>query len=131
VRHHDWPERLASFIETRRETPFAYGTHDCCAFAGAVAEAITGTNPAAPFPYDSQVGALRLIAEHGGLDKLLTAALGEPVPPAMAGRGDIVLADLEGGPTAGVCIGRDCAFPADVGVTFRSRAVVGMAWKVE
>lgn len=130
MRFQDWPERLASFLETRRQTPFAYGTHDCCAFAGAAAEAITGTNPAAPFPYDSEIGAQRLIVKHGGLDKLLTAALGAPVAPAMAGRGDIVLAELENGPTAGVCIGRNCAFPADVGVTFRPRSVVGMAWKV-
>lgn len=130
MRHPDWPERLASFIESRRQTPFAYGTHDCCAFAGAAAEAITGTIPAAPFPYSTELGAQRLIVEHGGLDNLLTAALGEPVHPSQAGRGDIVLADLESGPTAGLCIGRDCVFPAAVGVTFRSRAAIVMAWKV-
>lgn len=130
MRFQNWPERLAEFVESRRTAPFEHGTHDCCAFAGAAAEAITGTNPATPFPYRNELGAQRLILEHGGLDRLLTAALGEPVAPAMAGRGDIVLAELENGPTAGVCLGRECVFPSAVGIVFRPRAVIGMAWKV-
>lgn len=130
MRFPDWPERLTEFVEARRGVPFEYGSHDCCAFAAAAAESITGVNPAAPFPYRNELGAKRLILEHGGLDKLLTAALGEPCSPAMAGRGDIVLAELESGPTAGVCLGRLCVFPGTVGIEFRPRSVIGMAWKV-
>ena len=130
MRHHDWPERLADYVESRRAAPFEYGRHDCCQFAASAIEAMTGENPATYYPYRNEIGAKRIIIEHGGMDALLTAILGEPCPVAMAGRGDIVLAELENGPTAGVCLGRQCAFPADIGVTFRPREFITLAWKV-
>lgn len=130
MRLNDWPERLAEYVESRRAAPFEYGSHDCCQFAAGAVEAMTGDNPAALYPYRNELGAKRIIVEHGGLDALLTGVLGEPCHPAMAGRGDIVLAELELGPTAGVCLGRNCVFPADVGVTFRPRSVIASAWKV-
>jgi hypothetical protein len=130
VRFNDWPERLAEFIASRRQEPFAYGTHDCCQFAAAAVEAMTGENPAAAWQYSNELGAARLIIETGGIDKLVSEAMGGPVHPSQAGRGDVVLAELDRGPTIGVCLGRDCAFPADVGVTFRHRSVATQAWKV-
>jgi hypothetical protein len=61
---------------------------------------------------------------------LVTQAIGEPIHPSRAGRGDVVLAELELGPTIGVCLGRDCVFPADPGITFRPRELIALAWKV-
>lgn len=130
MRAHDWPQRLGDYIDSRRETPFAYGSHDCCQFAAGAVTEITGTNPAAAWEYDSEFGALRLITEAGGLESLVTQAMGEPVHPSRAGRGDVVLAELEYGPTIGVCLGRECAFPADTGLTFRPRNVATQAWLV-
>lgn len=132
MRHPDWPERLARFIEERRSAPFQFGSsaHDCCSFAAGAVNAITGVDPSTAWPYRNEIGARRLIIEAGGLDSLVTRALGEPVHPAQAGRGDVVLAELEEGPTVGVCLGRDCVFPADVGVTFRPRSVIALAWNV-
>jgi hypothetical protein len=129
MRLHDWPERLAEYIENRRNEPFQYGTHDCCQFAAGAVTAITGENPAIRWTYRNEVGAMRLIVSAGGLDKLVTQAMGEPVHPSRAGRGDVVLAELELGPTVGVCLGRECVFPADVGLTFRPRSVALTAWK--
>jgi anthranilate/para-aminobenzoate synthase component II len=91
---------------------------------------MTGENPAAAWQYSNELGAARLIIETGGIDKLVSEAMGGPVHPSQAGRGDVVLAELDRGPTIGVCLGRDCAFPADVGVTFRHRSVATQAWKV-
>jgi hypothetical protein len=92
---------------------------------------MTGENPAVAWPYRNEVGAMRLIHEAGGLDMLVTRAIGAPVCPAEAGRGDVVLSELDNGPTVGVCLGRDCAFPADVGITFRPREMILKAWKVD
>jgi hypothetical protein len=128
----DWPDRLAQYIASRRDTPFSYGNsgHDCCQFAAMAVEAITGTNPAANWHYSCELGAAMLIKKAGGLESLITEALGEPVHVSRAGRGDIVLAELDRGDTIGVCLGRDCVFPADVGTVMRPRASIRVAWKV-
>lgn len=131
TRVHDWPERLYEYIESRRPEPFAYGSHDCCQFAARAVESMTDTNPAKDWHYTNELGAGRLIVEAGGLDKLITQAMGEAVHPAEAGRGDVVMAELDQGPTIGICLGRDCVFAAEpVGVTFRPRAMILKAWKV-
>lgn len=130
-RRADWPQRLDAFIESRRETPFAYGSHDCCQFAAGAVDAQTGRNPASDWHYTNEIGARRLMAKWGGVAGLVTAALGDPVEPACAGRGDIVLADLDDGPTVGVCLGRLCAFPAvGQGVLMLPREVIASAWVV-
>jgi hypothetical protein len=132
VRRQDWPERLADYLHSRIATPFSYGNggHDCCQFAALAVEAMTSENPAANWHYSCELGAARLIHKAGGLETLITEAMGSPVHPSKAGRGDIVLAELEKGPTIGVCVGRDCVFPADVGLTHRERGCIQMAWKV-
>ncbi len=132
MRRRDWAERLADYIESRRETPFVYGAHDCCQFVAGAVAAITYANPAAAWSYSSEAEAEALLAAHGGVAGLVTLALGaEPVHPSQARRGDVVLAELEHGPTAGVCLGTDCAFATEVGVTFRPRALVTAAWRVD
>jgi hypothetical protein len=121
---------LSDFVASRNGEPFSYGVHDCCQFAARAVEAITGEYPAHRWQYRNEIGAYRLIHEAGGIDQLITQALGEPVHASLAGRGDVVLAELEAGLTAGVCVGRHCAFPAQVGVTFRPRSAILKAWKV-
>jgi hypothetical protein len=130
ARLHDWPQRLDEYIASRKNEPFSYATHDCCQFAAGAVEAVTGENPSIRWQYRNEVGADRLIREAGGIDGLVTQALGEPCHPSQAGRGDIVLAELEQGPTVGVCVGRECVFAAQVGLSYRPRSVILQAWKV-
>jgi hypothetical protein len=131
MRHHDWPERLAEYIESVREEPFVYGSHDCCQFAGKGVEAITGENPAAKWTYGSETGAKRFIAKAGGLDKLLIEALGDPIHVSSAGRGDVVVAELENGLTVGLCLGRVIVFAAEpLGLMFMPREAATMAWRI-
>lgn len=127
----DWPQRLDAFIESRRGTPFAYGSHDCCLFSAGAVEAITGENVAARWHYTNEIGARRLMAKWGGVDGLVTAALGDPCHPSQAGRGDIVMAELTNGETIGVCLGAVCAFAEEPqGVALRPRSLILKAWKV-
>lgn len=126
----DWPEKLAEYIESRRDEPFVWGTHDCAQFAAAAIEVMCFDNPAAPWAYASEAEAQALIVAAGSLEALVTQALGPAVHPSRAGRGDVVLATLELGDTVGVCLGNDCAFAADPGVTFRPRTVATLAWKI-
>jgi hypothetical protein len=132
MRFQDWPQRLDDYIESRTATPFTYGAHDCCKFAAGAIEAITGEDRMQDYEYESQEGAAALITSGGSLENLVTAALGQPMDsPAFAGRGDVVLAELERGPTVGVCLGLECAFAADVGLAFRLRERILRAWRVD
>lgn len=88
---HEWSKR-----------PFRYGVVDCCRFAGAVVEEVTGKNPMDSFDYDDERGAVRTIARYGGLEQAVTATLGEPVSPETAENGDVLLVESEQGPALAV-----------------------------
>jgi hypothetical protein len=126
----DWAEALDRLIDERAGKPFAWGSHDCALWAADAVLAQTGQDFGAPFrgKYRSVAGSLRALKEHGAGDLVstITAALGEPVPVAWAGRGDIVM--LDGG--AGVCIGRDALFVGDNGLEARRTLSCELAWKV-
>lgn len=128
----DWPEKLAEYIESRRAEPFVWGTggHDCVQFAAGAIEVMCFDNPASPWVYSTEGEAQALIVAAGSLENLVTQALGPAAHPSRAGRGDVVLATLELGDTVGVCLGNDCAFATDPGVTFRPRTVATVTWKV-
>jgi len=130
-RKHEWPELLAAYIASRRAAPFAWGTHDCCKFAAGAVVEITGENLMHDFHYANEIGALRLIAEAGGLEVLVTRALGAPLPSvAQARRGDVVLADLDHGPTVGVCVGAASAYAAELGLLLLPTLAARVAWRI-
>jgi hypothetical protein len=92
---------------------------------------MTGDNPMKSFDYRNRLGAERLLRSAGTLDALVNRALGEPVHPSSAGRGDVVIADLELGATVGICLGELCVFACDPGITFRPRDVARAAWRID
>ena len=133
MRRGDWPERLAAYIEEHRNTPFRWGSHDCCRFAAGAVLAMTGRDPMADFDYANEIGALRLIKKAGSLDVLLHQTLGQPLPSvAQARSGDVVITDINGGSSVGVCLGRTCAFAAEpAGLAFSPRTAARAAWRIE
>jgi hypothetical protein len=135
MRHHDWPQRLADYLMECRARPFEYGTHDCCRFAAGVVDAIADAGIVARMdaehPYADREGAYAVIGSVGGLEQLVSVYLGEPVHPSRAGRGDVVLAELDQGETIGVCLGNECVFAAEPGgLAVRPRTVARVAWRV-
>lgn len=140
MRRHDWPQRLEECVDAARWRSFEYGAFDCCLFAADCVLAMTGTDCAAPFRgYESKIAAYRLIAEHGSLQGLLTSVLGEPVQPAFARRGDVVIAEIatiEGdAESVGICLGANCvfagAYPHKQGIYFCSRDRARLAWRIQ
>lgn len=132
MRRHDWPEQLAEYLDACRDAAFVWGEHDCCRFAAKAVLAMTGRDYMFDYTYRGELGARRLIQRAGSLDVLLRRALGDPLPSvAQAGRGDVVLAELELGPTVGICVGPLCAFAREpAGVTFRSLRAAQHAWRI-
>ena len=88
----DWDERLFAVVEAHDGIAFAWGRADCCTFAAACVEAVTGTRP-----YPDEVGRYRGLA--GSRRRLRArgftsiadgvAALFPEIAPVMAGRGDL------------------------------------------
>lgn len=131
MRRPDWPQRLVEYVEAHRQTPFAWGTHDCCRFAAGAVEAMTDENPMAAFDYGNERQALRLIRDAGTLDALMYRTLGESLPSvAYAKRGDVVISDLGNGPTVGVVLGADAVYAAPVGLFFQPAQSARAAWRI-
>jgi hypothetical protein len=130
MRVEGWDAALAAFLDAWAGKPFEYGEADCARFVAEAVQAQTGADFYAPFrgQYASlaqSVKALRKIGA-GDLCKTITAALGEPVHPAFAGRGDVVMMDGN----AGICMGAVSWFVGEAGLEKRATANCQTAWKV-
>ncbi|MET3498145.1 DUF6950 family protein [Variovorax boronicumulans] len=127
----DWQLRYSEFAHARVNMPFAWGSNDCCSFAAAAVEALTGRNPMpGAAPYASEIGAAKLIARAGGLKELASQYLGEPVSPLMAGVGDVLLVVNEGREMLAVCNGVNAMAPAESGMVALCITAATAAWKI-
>lgn len=113
-------KQLTKYLESVKATPFDWFGANCCHFGAAWEGSVTGKNPmdglpATPGPRD----ALRLIASLGG--SLASAwtrqSEADPILPALAQVGDIVLVPTDGacGSAIGICAGRTAVFRGDAG----------------
>lgn len=125
----DWEERLATYLASVRETPHAYGRHDCALHGANAVLAQTGVDHGAPFRgrYKTEIGAARALRRFGaGTVEATYDAHFPSIPPALAQRGDIVLAQG----AIGVCIGGEAIFAGDTGHQRIARAEWARAWRV-
>lgn len=94
----NWDKLLANYLESHRNTPFAWGTHDCCMFAANAVLSICDIDYAADFRghYSTEIGSKRALIRYGQRDikSTLNRILGESVSPLNARRGDVCLVDL-------------------------------------
>lgn len=133
MRVQGWAEILFSGIESRRDTPFSWGSHDCCLFAADMALAITGIDYAAPVRgYTTREQAETIIALYGDMSGMVSQLLGaQPIPAASARRGDFVMARFGESDAMGVCIGARCIFAAlRAGIVEHTMTVATCAWRI-
>lgn len=129
MRYHDWPERLAQYLDDRRDTPFAWRANDCASFASGAVFAQRGEWPI-ELDYADEFGALRFARDGGGIRAIADATLGASIHPAYAQRGDIVLCVLDGRETLGVCVGHEVAGPSRDGMVTVPIETAVAAWRV-
>lgn len=111
--------------------PFAWGTADCCQFAGDVILALTGIDHRAAFPgYGSLREAVEELSKNGGIVSMVSSVMGEPKPVAFANRGDIVYVEEGIGPTIYVCLGRLSCGVGEKGLVFLPTFKALAAWSV-
>ena len=131
MRHPDWQRRFAAFGRARAAMPFAWGANDCCTFAAAAVEALTGEDPMSTIPpYDGAMEAGRMVEEGGGLKPLADSFLGASVTPSMAAVGDIVLVVNAGRQMLAVCNGTNVLAPGETGVAVLGMETAIAAWKI-
>lgn len=139
MRKQDWPMILSEQIEAYKGLPFVWGVSDCLQFAGRVAGAMLDYDPhekaeAHLYAYDSEAGAAKMIAKKfkGDMGNVFGKVFPE-IAPALAGRGDIVIVDVDGRDTCGIVdsSGRRVACKAKEGVLFAPISKITRAWRVE
>lgn len=130
----NWPEILLALVEDRRSKPFAWGENDCALFAADCVLAMTGEDFAAAFRgrYTTAAGSIKALKRFGAgsLESTATAALGEPISPKLAQRGDVVLFDAVTGPALAVCLGGNAAAAGPEGITWVPMDLWTKAWRV-
>lgn len=134
----DWEGRLGAYLRACRDMPFAYGRHDCCLFAAGAVIAMTGVDLMGEFRgrYRTARGSIRALRRHGAgtLAATMDGKL-EPIAPAFARRGDLVLANYGLGEGAlCVVVGREAAAVGaqgeHEGLVTIGRAQWRKAWRV-
>ena len=134
MRRQDWPLRLNAWLDSVRERTFAWGEFDCALGAADAVFAMTGVDYAVEFreAYFSKRNAAKLLAQRGGLEALVTHALGAPLDsPKLAQRGDVVLVDSGGeGPALAVVMGADAVAPGPHAAVWVPMARWQKAWRV-
>lgn len=125
--------RLAAHIEKAREWAFSFGEHDCCLFAADWVLTCTGQDFAAPFRgrYATRAKAIAMLGARGGLEAVVTGALGEALPtPFLAQRGDVVAVQTDEGLALGVCDGALAWFVGPHGLAAQPMEAWAKAWRV-
>lgn len=126
-----WEARLAEVVDAAIDRPFAWGTHDCCTFAAACVDAVTGSDHLDHLGYEDERTAKRVIACHGGLVEAIAARLGSPCAGwAHARRGDICLVPTEQGDGLGVCVGHRIVLPGERGLASYPLHLAQCTWRV-
>lgn len=143
VRHSTaWFNALDAFIQQRMYRPFGWGTHDCCTCAADWVSQVRGVDPMAdlqPLTYAlrtssgnrAAVLAARWLQEQGGLLRVVSQRMGDPLPGPLAQVGDVALvAHGEDRQSMGVCVGQYVAAPGDEGMQLVPLSAALACWRV-
>jgi hypothetical protein len=98
VREAGWADRLLAVVAHHRAQPFAWGQYDCATLFAEAVQAVTGCHVLAAYmPYDSERGALEMLASSGQRHMLDWCRYRFPeIPVSMARRGDLVFPEKIG-----------------------------------
>ena len=128
-------------IMEHKDTPFAWGSHDCLMMACKLIEAMTGVHPGKDFEgtYSTELGALKVAVSkgHDSIDALVEAIVKEhgfvEAPANHHHRGDLVKVTDQGGATYGIVhlSGRDAICIGESGLkTIPLAGNVQKIWRV-
>ena len=130
MRREDWIKRLWETLEAAQTRPFFYGA--CVHLAAECVDAMTDSQwvDSIRSLYADEESA-RALAADGGLERMVTERLGEPVARNLGGVGDPMLLELPTGPAIGICTGPRIACAAEKGVLYLRFERGLKAWRVD
>lgn len=129
----NWPSRFAALEESVRARPFEWGSHDCCMWAAAAVQAVTGADLAAEWrgKYSDEATAEALMRSLGGLPGIAALAGPELQASAHATTGDIgIVAWPDRTLSLGVYGGQSWLCVGDSGLVHLAREAALRAWGV-
>lgn len=134
MKKENWFELLLEYAECAAGVPFEWGSHDCCTFAAGAIEAMTGVDPMPEFRghYNDKEGAdeaLKTIGK-GSLYSTLRGKFGNAIKPAMAQRGDLMMADADGAPALLICMGERSMGPGADGLVYWPTLQCLRGWRI-
>jgi hypothetical protein len=132
MRRADWMQHFDALVQQRLLQRFAWGSNDCVAFVADVLQAMHGRDTLAEFRTQRRCArqAQAQLAAGGGLDAGLARAGLLPVPPAMAGVGDVVLLALgKRRRVLAVCNGAEALSPGRHGLAAMPMHRAVQAWR--
>jgi len=135
MRIENWTTRLDNVLADAEARHFAWGKHDCCLFADAAHEAVTGTRlvPEAIEAYTDEKSAYRYLKKRfKTIEGMAAQLLGDSCDPAFAGRGDIAMVQSGERFAVGVIdlTGENIAFVDAEGMARLPRSVGLKFWKI-
>lgn len=131
VRVDNWPGVLAARVEHWRHIPMEYGKSDCLQMCGDFVFHLTGIDYRDQFPtYTSKEAAEEILAAVGGIVALITSVMGPRKHPSKAMRGDVIVASVDEGHVAGICLGAVWVGPTSSGLAFLPMSAAIAAWSV-
>jgi len=118
-------------IDAHRDTAFDWTQANCCQFAVAVADAMTGADKTAEVAAicASEEAIEQHLEETGGLVNALARLYGKP-DNARAQRGDLVVVESPVGPVTGIWVGNVALVMTKVGVTEYPRGSIIAHWSI-
>lgn len=128
----DWQGALFQTFNDALNRPFSWDGWTCFDFAAVAYVAVTGkADPRESFPvHVTERAAYVALQRAGGPIAVLTRFLGEPIHPAMAQRGDIVLGDFGVGEQPAVCMGVKSFAPGPAGLLDVPTLSATLAWMI-
>jgi hypothetical protein len=132
VRVANWQAEFFRVLDEARDKPFDWAGWTCFDFAATVYMALTGKgDPRLAFgSFASEREAVVAMGHAGGAEAILRTVLGEPIHPATAQRGDIVLVEFGNGPQPAVCSGLLSHAPGVQGLMQIKTLSAFHAWEV-
>ena len=126
---------LDDYITLKTKTPFAWGTCDCILFVCDWCEILTGINPAegAHGKYDTELSAYKYLKKVYGNDPASHFDKHfKRVEVNYIQKGDVVLCDLNGKDTFGICGTRGLVlFKSGDGILATKLTDIKIAWRIE
>lgn len=123
--------RMNRLINKLADEPFKYGKNDCFTFTNALVKEWHGKDFRQLHPYRSKNQAITYMAQHGGIEKLITGTIGYSIVPSSCVDGDVVTADVGDGIAIGFVFDGHGLFKSKKTVLKMKLEKCRMGWRIK